>query len=338
MLSTMTNVWARGRVDQERVIETTYPLSADGRLELNNKFGAITIRSWDKPTVALKATIRVWGRNEKQVEEVLAQLDVKHTKSGRTVRFETIIDYEGDNNISERQGFEIEYEIQMPATPELEIENKFGAVSMGDHTGAMNIELKFGSLRAARLTGANRKNIQVSFGSADIDELAQGELIVKHGSATVGKVKKAYLEVKHGSLEVEEGDDLETLVKHGRTQVGTVRRLRSESAFGSFEVARLLTSAIIETKHGSCDVGSVAAGFEELEIESAFGSVKIDFEKTADFRFTIETDFGGFSSSLPNGTIRRDIEEQHNREVEGSYGKGRARVSVEAKHGNIRFR
>lgn len=328
----------RGEVEKEKLVEASYPVAASDQVVLSNKYGTITVRTWDKNEIVCKATIKAWGRNEKIAQELLDQIEVEHEKSGGTIRFETLIDKRGDKGSSYNQGFEINYQISMPATPALRLSNKFGAVAMGDYSGRLEAEVRHGGFRAVRLTGAAQKNVDVAFGSVDIEEVTAGQLVVKHGSAKVGRMDKGYLEVQHGSLTLDQGGQVETNVKHGSTDIGTVSRLKSASGFGSFSVRKLQEAAVVESKHGSCDIEGIAEGFERIEVEATFGSVTLRFEDKAAFTFEVDVKFGRFRSALDGLDIQRESDGTNSYEASGKRGAGSGSVSIANTHGAVRFR
>ncbi len=334
-IQTLATPWKK--IEKEKVIEANHTLSKKGRIEIENKYGEVTIKTWDKDEVTLKATIRAWSGSESRAEGILEDITVTHRKSGNTVSIKTIVSSR-NNGSNYNQGFEINYEISMPAQAYLELSNRFGAVSLEDHAGGLELEVEHGNLRTGHLTGAEKKYVRVRFGQVDIDEFSAGEMNVQHGNCTVKTVGNAFLDVRHGSLQVEEGRDLETEVQHGSTTIGTVNSLEAESGFGRFSVERVETSIRAEIKHGSCDIDEMGANFKAVYIESSHGSVDVGTGDSKGFMLNAKSQFGSIRSSLSGLNFSRDIKENSSHRVEGKYGNGAGRIEIKSSHGSIRIR
>ena len=124
----------------------SFPVSQVQKLDLDNKYGNITISDSRKDSVIIDVTIWVDGNNDK-ARRLLDQISVNVSKSGSTVSAETVF----ANNFSSNQEFSIDYNISVPADRDLDVSQKYGSVNMANLTGNGNFEIKYGELRAKNL-------------------------------------------------------------------------------------------------------------------------------------------------------------------------------------------
>lgn len=176
--------------EKKKVISKSYPLSSDDNVTLNNKFGAIKINTWGKNEFRIEVTITAEARTEDRAQDILDNITISEGKGNGGVYVKTNI--RNNNNSSgkwdrgEKTGFQINYDVYMPAKNDLILTNEFGPVTMGDHNGEASLVVKFGSLNAGRLT--NAKKVVVEFGSLQLDGMNNGNLSVKFSQAEVRRL------------------------------------------------------------------------------------------------------------------------------------------------------
>src|SRR5258708_4008132 len=118
-------------VRKQRLINKSYPVSADDKLEIENQFGNVVVSTWDKEEIVVDIEISARASSEERAQEIMNKIDVKDGKDGHTIWFKTKVGEIHNNNNGGRhgdneRGFYIDYVIHMPATNRLEIQNRFG--------------------------------------------------------------------------------------------------------------------------------------------------------------------------------------------------------------------
>jgi hypothetical protein len=91
-----------------------------------------------------------------------------------------------ENKDSKDEKMEINYQVYMPATNPLNAINQFGTTIVPDFSGALELTCKFGKLTAGKLSNAKRVNVE--FGTALIESLKSGDLVVKFSRAIINKI------------------------------------------------------------------------------------------------------------------------------------------------------
>ena len=174
--------------EKKKMISKSYPLSSDENVTLNNKFGSIKINTWGKNEFKIEITITAEARSEDRAQDILDGITISEGKGNGGVYVKTNIRNNNNNSWDkgEKTGFQINYDVYMPAKNELILSNEFGPVTMGDHSGLASLVVKFGSLNAGKLS--NAKKVQVEFGSLQLDGMNNGNLVVKFSQAEVRRV------------------------------------------------------------------------------------------------------------------------------------------------------
>lgn len=171
----------------------SYSLGSSDKVSLNNQFGELKIVTWEKNEVKVDVTIMGKSDEEQRAQQILDHISIADGKDGNTVYFKTKFSNDDqkvwNKNNKEKhhnEGMEINYLVYMPAGNGLDAENQFGKMIVPDFRGPAELESKFGSLTAGKVT--NAKSITVEFGSADIGQMVGGKLTIKFSSGLVNKL------------------------------------------------------------------------------------------------------------------------------------------------------
>jgi len=171
----------------ERTISQSYAVSPNDKLDIENQFGTVNIKTWTRNEVKVDIRIDVSSNVKEAAQRIFENIDVEHDKQGNRVQFKTEL------NVKDEKGFKgkhnntmsIDYEVMMPANLALDLENRFGKTILPDLQGKVNVKQEFGDLHAGRL--AQPGNIEVRYGSVVIEGAVNGryEFGYSSGESTI---------------------------------------------------------------------------------------------------------------------------------------------------------
>jgi hypothetical protein len=139
------------RLDETERFEQTYPLNANGRVNVSNVNGSITVEAWDRNEVRLEAVKIADSR------ESLADVEIRI--DARQDRFSVEADY--DNAQQRNRGewknhrrLEVQFRLSVPRTAVLdEIETVNGSVTVSDFVNFTKVSAVNGGVKAMNLRG-----------------------------------------------------------------------------------------------------------------------------------------------------------------------------------------
>lgn len=187
--------------EKSKTFSKSYNVSQSDRLSIENKFGAVEIRAWNKQEIKVDVEIKVSAKTADWAKAVLNDIDVEDNKTGNTVMFKTLFTEDFDKkenkpdgerrrdkykNKNTSQTMEVNYTVYMPVSNALDINNEFGAITLPDFKGEVNLTSKFGKLNTGNLS--NVKNISVEFGKAILGNVPGGSLSIKYSTATIARL------------------------------------------------------------------------------------------------------------------------------------------------------
>ena len=325
--------------EKQKVIKATFKVDSKDVLQISNKYGNVNFSNHDKNEVSVQVTVLAWARSEKEAQKMLDRISIDQEKSSEGVSFATEIEEsKGGYDCNQREGFEINYEVKIPKNLNVDVDNKFGSVTFSDLNGKLTLNLKHGNFNAHNLTGV-RHNINVQFGNLSANEIHSADIYVAHGSINIDKSNADLnIDSKHSNVRIDEANKLQINAKHGNMRIGTVSQIFGENKFGTIEVRKVLKSAVLDLKHGNCQIEQVAKGFEKIDVENAHGGIELRFDADAAFEFEARTEHGSIRNSMPNTKIRVQQDDDHDKILEGTTNGGKnGKVRVVNQHGSIRL-
>ena len=319
-------------------ISEKYTLSSADKFDVINKYGKVHINTHDGKDLSVEVQMKAWARNDDKAQELLDRISIRYGKTGDVVSFVTEIST-GNVNISGNSGFEINYTVNMPKNNDLRIENKYGNVFLADFKGNLDLEAKYGNLKAQKLTGSSKK-IEVKYGNLDITELEKGDLEIAYGNGSIGRATDLDLRNSYSSMNFDYVKNVDLETKYGGFVVEEeAENIKGIIKYSKFEVEKLKNSLVLEVEYaGNFRVRQISNKFSKIDLTGKYSSFNLEFEKNANFDFNVSTRYGNFSNSLPNVKVSKQIEQSQSAQHEGKVGNGGGMVRIEAGYGSVKFK
>jgi len=277
-------------VEREKKITKSFQVNGNDRLSIENQFGKVVVNTWEKNEFSVVITIRATSRSSSKCDEIIESIGVSETRAGGTVYLKTNVKQMANRNGA--QSFNIDYEVYMPSTNPLTVQNKFGNVRLPSLAGAVNVEVSYGNIKAERLTQAEKK-IKVSFGSADIEEIEAGSVDSSYSKLHIGRFDKGELRNSFGKTELGQAGNLRITQKYGDLEIESINTIVAQVEFSNIDIEKLGKSADLNLKYsGNADLGTLSSSVELVKINAGFSTIYMRFDATAAFDFDASLKFG----------------------------------------------
>jgi hypothetical protein len=180
-------------VRKTKLINRSYTVTAQDKLQIDNSFGDVTVSTWDQQTITVDIEIGAHASTDEKAQDILSQIEVHEDKGDHVYSFRTKVGEIHSHNGSrhddggDNRTFYIDYVVHMPAGNPLTVHNDFGRTEVPDFKGLVNLTSKYGSLTAGNL--ANVGNIDVEFGKATLGDITNGKIVLQYdGNSRIGKI------------------------------------------------------------------------------------------------------------------------------------------------------
>ena len=219
----------------------TFDVEAAGRLVLDNRHGDIVYRVAPGRQVSIRVDVRATAGSEKEAQDLLDDIDVAIEASSSEVSAVTKIAGRGRKmtsvtvgNRGEDRGFEVDYTVSGPAGFALELENRFGDVTLADMTSRARVEVTYGNLEAGDLGAGS--TVEVGFGDATVGYAPDLDASVKYGKLGVRGAERAKVHARFSELTLGRFGELVVDAQYGKYTVQSATTFRSEGGFNGMRV------------------------------------------------------------------------------------------------------
>jgi len=340
ILISLTLLFATANLTAQEVRKSfheSYDVKADAEVKINNKYGQVRIHTWDRNEVVIDVQVSVDAKSEKESQRILDKINVKITGSADLVKAITTID--GKLNCK-NCNMNIEYEVKMPASNALVLENEFGDAYVESLSGNTLIKIGYGNLELGELT-SKENIIEVKFGDAEITFLKAAELIVEYGNLELGKAGYLDLYSRFSGMEIGNVSELDLDSQYDGLEIGSVDNMRAKASFTGIEIGEVFDKLDLTSSYGGVEINRVAVGFSSIDITSEFGGVELDISSSASYKLNASSSFGDIDFPEGKAQVAKQIEKSFEKEVEAFIGEDKnssSTVVVKVKNCDIEIR
>lgn len=299
---------------QVKTYSKSYAVDAGTKLDINNRYGKVTVTTWSKNEFKVDVQVQVIADKADDARKFIDRISIADSKQGQIVSFKTNIDKENQpslfgNKTSSRK-IEINYVVYMPAQNALSITNKYGNVELPDLDGKLVINCSYGNLVAKSLSNPGNQ-IKVSYGDARIGSLKATDLDISYGSLVLGSVDKLNADVKYSSA----------------------------------KIGRITTSGNINVKYGNgLQINNLDDNMKNLWVNSKYSNIKLGLSDTEDADFDVTVHYGSFNYGNHPVIISKteNTDDKHHsptKTFKGRVGKGNVAkiININSSYSSVKF-
>lgn len=217
-------------IEKKKSLTYSYKLDATDPVNIENHFGDVKVKFWNKDEVMVNILVTANAPTEKKVDAFLSIVDIKRTREKGEVKFVTnlnCLESSFENNVSKSKSEEdknflrVDYQIYMPEGHDLTVNNSHGDVYIPEFKAVLNIKQDYGTLFASHLN--NRSSvIDVNFGKAFIKSMTGGRLKANQTSLLIDKVEDVVMTNNCGNVRVLEANNTEIKATYTKGYIGRV--------------------------------------------------------------------------------------------------------------------
>lgn len=282
--------------DAERTKSFSKSFSVDhnDKVNLNNQYGAITIKTWDRKEVKVDIEIKAYSNSDSDAQKLIDEVSIDANKVGDVVSIKTIMGGRDGrygrkikNGVTTwRRELKVSYILYMPAVNPLTVLQQYGNVDMGNFSGPTSLKVQYGNLNAGNLSNANNY-INVQYGKATIQEI--NTATVKHeygagvsiGTAGTIAVDAEYVAVNINTIR--RSADIKVQYGGGLTVGSILGNLLLNSEYAKVNINSIKGNTVIKQSYGNLALASVGklslkTEYTNVAIGALNGDANIDME------------------------------------------------------------
>jgi hypothetical protein len=328
-----------------KVISKDFDANANTTLDVNNKYGAIEIENWDKPSIHIDVKVTVEHKSREEANKLLQMINIDFFTEGDLVKAVTRIDdkfgtsniWFGNGNIDGKK-FSINYKIMVPKTLNINIKNKYGDIMINEIGGYVEVDLKYGNININKLTRGDTKplnTIIVGYGKASLEECNWLKFSLSYSKASIQRCKALILVSKYSKANIDKASSLVVDSQYDGYNIGSLANLVVSGKYSNYNIQTLSKKLDAEVKYSTIHVNSVSPGFESIRVENSYGPTKLGIEPGASYHLDAYAKYAGIKYPETGGISK--ITENNSITIKGVIGGGnpKANVNINSSYGGI---
>ena len=293
----------------------TYSVDANDVLSIENKYGNVTVNTWNRNEIKVDVQIKVSADNDDATKKLLDNVNISDSKNGSSISFRTIIGEMKSSWYSVFQGgsnrkMEINYTVYMPAKNDLVINNHYGSISLPDLDGKVTIDCAYGGIKAKSLS--DESTIRLKYGNANMESLG----------------------------------DCTMQLSYGELNVGSVNNITADVSYSPIKIGKLNSAATINLRYGGgIKIGDLSRNVKSLVISSSYCNIDIGLSGDENADFAIVTRYGDLDYGVHPFTVTNKSPDDNERgfhptkSYKGYIGKANSgkNITISTSYGNVKF-
>jgi len=328
-----------GKFKKTKTIKKEFSVNSDALLELKNKYGSISIESWNQDKVSLEIIITTSSNKESKAIERLNNITIEFSNSNSHVSAKTKIGKRSNwslfgNNSS--SSMDIKYIVKMPISNNLSVNMDYGDVMINKLEGNVDINIDYGKLIAGELlSNSNKINLDYSRGSS-IETMGNGYINIDYSSIEVSNAATIDLNSDYSNTTFGNVKDLTFNSDYGSIVINNANNIEGNSDYASLKFGIITNSLIIKAGYGSLKIKEMGENFSEVKLDLGYTGVKMGVNNNSSFSYIIDNKYGGIT--LPdNVNITKEISKNTSKHFEGNFNGSKGHVSILSKYGSIKI-
>jgi hypothetical protein len=279
-VSCETNLLICGLIEKSKSLTYTYVLDDKTPVEIENHFGNVKVRLWDKNEIRVNVIITANAPTTEKAEEFLKIVHIETNNQSGKALFKTKMNCKSNsykNNINpdddENPNFlRVDYNVYMPAGHDLNLNNSHGDLYIPEFKDRLVINQKYGALYADHLANPT-STIDVNFGKAFIKSMAGGVLKANQTTLLIDKVDNVTMQNTCGRIQVLEAKGMNLQVSYTK---GFVKLVNEDCRF--------------QVKYSKeFKLGEIGESAGQVEIESSHTNLELPLCKKGKFDVLADT-------------------------------------------------
>lgn len=269
----------------------TFDSNNETEIKLSNKYGSINITNWEKNQVIITVNITVDAKNQEQANSYFEQIKITLEEYENIIKGETDI-LKSFENVK----FKIDYNVQMPKNLKLTLENKYGDVFINELTNYVDISVKYGSLRANKLTyGSDKPRSQIYLGYSKNSKIVEaGWLKIQLAYSTLSVEKSSALIIlsKYSNFKADKTNSLVVESRYDTYKIGTTDKfIATEAKYSNYTFDKITNRIESDIKFSDLVVKEVPDNFYKIDVKVQYGKADLKISPQASYQLKGEAKY-----------------------------------------------
>lgn len=293
---------ANGQDVSEKKINKNFATKSDLTLEVWNKFGDLTLKTWDKNEIGIEVTVRVENFPSAKTREYLEGIDLAVTEQANLIKVETKFSegvQKALNNQSKGKKIIIHYTIMHPVYQKFNLNNRYGDINIEEMSGKSTINLKYGDLTAGKLMFDDTKpfsTLDIAFGKAKISKTSWMQFHSSYSDITVDEGTALIIISKYSNINTGTVHSVVLDGKYDNYSFFSIKNLIAEAKYTTLNITSLSKQLHLTLEYGTLKAKGIQPGFEKIKVDAKYSQCNLNIAPDACYQIQATTDYGSINT------------------------------------------
>ncbi len=341
----------QGDAEKTKFYSKSYVIDKNDKVNLSNKFGSITIKTWDKNEIKIDAEIKAYANTDNEAQKLIDDVEATSNKEADQISFKTTMESTNGNwgrgnrnGKNWRREIKVNVTVYMPSGNALTATQQYGNIQMDDFSGPTSIVVQYGNFTANSLKSKNNY-IKVQYGKCDIKDAAQAKINHQYGGGlTIGSIGEIELLAQYTDVnigEIKQSSIIKQQYGFGIT-IGNAGPLSATVQYSTLKIGNLQGSLTSKVQYGKVNIDEVRADCKTIDINADYTNVNLGFASNYNANFDVRTTYGSFKHENNVNSQKLGDDDRHfssTKSYSGTVGKGGySTISIKSTYGGVTFK
>lgn len=320
---------------KQKNIKKTYIVNSNAGIDIDNKYGNITVSTWDEDKIDIDITIKVTGNHENWVNEKLNTINVDITALKSMVTAITNIGSSSLKSKSSSNSFEINYVIKIPKKGTVKINNKYGNIYAISLESTTDIVCKYGKVILGKLNSSNNRIDMGYCQNSSIEYIRNGTIKARYSNLKINDCGNLNLDTNYTDVTIDEGKNINYDCNYGTFKFHKINSLNGTGNYLTVSVNEISDNLSINANYSKINVDNLNDKSKDVKINTGYTNIAIGYNLNYAFDFDINTKYASIKN---DGNLEISVNETKNnsKQISGYYKKkGQNKVTVNSNYGNV---
>lgn len=322
-------------ISKQKSIKKTYIVNSNAGIDIDNKYGNISVSTWDEDKIDLDITIKVTGGNENWVNERLNSIDVDITALKSMVTAVTNMGNSTSKSRGSNNSFEINYVIKIPKNGTVKLLNKYGNISTLNLDSTTDITCKYGKVALGKLNGNSNKLVIEYCQNSTADYIKNSTIVARYSNLKLNDAENINLDASYSDLNVGDSQNVKYDCNYGNIKLQKVNSFSGSASYLNIVIGELTSNLNSELRYSKLNVGNITEKAGNINVTAGYSDVYLGFSPNFSFDFDITTKYGSIKASDDLEISVSEVK-SNTKTISGFYKrKGQNKVAVNSNYGNV---
>jgi hypothetical protein len=320
--------------NKEKNISKIYSVTDDAQVTITNSYGNINVYLWDENKISIQVTIKVSGNSEKKINERINTIDVEFDATMSKVSAATIFTTKEwkSSNIS----YEINYIVKIPRNGSIDLNNKYGNISVDKLYGSSDIECKYGSIILGQFNNKDN-NISIAYApNSSINSIDKVNLQSQYSEVDFQKVNHINIDGNYNTFHFQNIGGLNLSSNYTKINAKSIQKVAIDGNYLTLKLGEIGNSTIINSNYSDILL-SASNRTDSITINGNYTNSKIACASDFTFDINVNLKYGSFTDNV--GLKYTEKLEKNTSKTYTAYhiSQGNSKISITTNYGSVQL-